>query len=946
MLRVTPNTSADGTHKYFFGYYSEQELDTSKWYGKAAEKLGLSGKIQEKDFESICHNLNPETGNQLTAQNRQDRIVGYDFTFSVPKSVSLIHALTQDKEILEGFNNAVIKTMKEIEENAETRVRINGKQENRTTGNLIYCTFTHGETRPAKPEHDHEIITEKKSNKGTWSKEGIPDPHLHKHVFIFNATYDDQEEKWKAAKFRNLKADAPYYEAVFRSRFAEELKNIGYQVDRNKNDFEIKGFDRPLIKKFSNRTKQIEDKAKELGITFAEDKGALGAKTRVQKRKDLDREELKKMWDSRLTDKERQLVYNAKNAPSPNDGGSPVTPSQALEYSLSHNLERKSTVSEKDIYIHALKRSYGFVTPEELKNELLKRKDLLSKTNEHGTKIYTTQEALREESLLKKSAREGRGVMKPINEGYAIKNDKLTTEQANAVQHVLKSEDFITIVSGEAGTGKTWSVKEVAEGVKEKGVNFGAFAPSSVASRQVQREDGFKNATTITELLKSEKLQKTLKHGIIWIDEAGMVGNKTMNDIIDVAKKQEARILLTGDIKQHNSVERGDALRVIQKYGGIKPVRISKIQRQKKDNYKQAVSLISEGKMQAGIQALDGMNAIKEAEDLSSLKNNVANEYVAAIKDRQETLVVATTHAQGKAVTETIREKLKSEKLISDKEKAFTSLKNLSFTEVEKKDLANYQSGMCIQFHQNVSGGIKRGTKYQVEEKDKAGNVVISEISAIEKKKITLPIEAASKFSVYEQNQISISKGDKIRITQNGFSESRQRLNNGNIFSVKGFDENGNIIATTGKRDLVLNKHYGNLTHGYYTTSPASQGKSVNRVIVVQSSMSGRAASKEQFYVSASRGKFAISIHTDDKKNLLQSVSRSTQRMTATEIAEESKSTKIAALKDKFKKFDAIYQTVKSKVAGFKNSRHKESIFKMIPKPVKQVSHATPIKGR
>ena len=41
----------------------------------------------------------------------------------------------------------------------------------------------------------------------------------------------------------------------------------------------------PLIQKFSNRTKQIEEKAKELGITFADDKSTLGAKTRVQKRK-------------------------------------------------------------------------------------------------------------------------------------------------------------------------------------------------------------------------------------------------------------------------------------------------------------------------------------------------------------------------------------------------------------------------------------------------------------------------------------------------------------------------------------------------------------------------------------------------------------------------------------------------------------------------------------
>ena len=190
MLRVTQKTSASGTHDYFFGYYSEVELDVAMWHGKAAEQLGLNGKIQEKDFEALCHNINPSTGEQLTARNAKDRTVGYDFTFSVPKSVSLVYALTEDKDIIKAFNASIEKTLVELEKHAETRVRINGKSENRQTGNLVWGTFTHGQSRPV---------------------EGVPDPHLHKHVFIFNATFDKQEEKWKAGQFRNLKANAPYF---------------------------------------------------------------------------------------------------------------------------------------------------------------------------------------------------------------------------------------------------------------------------------------------------------------------------------------------------------------------------------------------------------------------------------------------------------------------------------------------------------------------------------------------------------------------------------------------------------------------------------------------------------------------------------------------------------------------------------------------------------------
>jgi ATP-dependent exoDNAse (exonuclease V) alpha subunit len=419
--------------------------------------------------------------------------------------------------------------------------------------------------------------------------------------------------------------------------------------------------------------------------------------------------------------------------------------------------------------------------------------------------------------------------------------------------------------------------------------------------------------------------------------------------VVGIAKEQGARILLTGDIKQHNAVERGDALRIIQKYGGVEPARINEIQRQKITGYKNAVELISNGKMEEGVNALDKMGAIKESDNFQELKEKVATEYVGALKAKENTLIVATTHAQGVSVTQTIREKMRSENMLSKEEKVFHTLKNLNYTEAQKKDSTNYREGMSVQFHQNISGGISRGAKYDVLGRDKEGNIRLGETGgAVEKKNsLVLPIDAPKKFSVYEKQETNLAKGDRIRITQNGFSTDKQRVNNGNFLTVKGFDGGGNIVATSGKRDLVLEKGFGNLTHGYYTTSPASQGKSVNRVIVMQSSLSGKAASKEQFYVSASRGKFAISVHTDDKENLMQSVKRSTQRMTATEVANNDNRSKVVDIKDRLKKVGSIYQAVKSKVANWKKTEHKEdSVLKLAPKPLKQTPNVAPSKGR
>jgi conjugative relaxase-like TrwC/TraI family protein len=936
MLRITVSKSASGATKYFSegltksDYYAEKGEIIGQWRGRLAERIGLRGDVKRDEFAAIAENKNPVSGEQLTARNSSSRRVGYDFTFSVPKSVSIVYAQTKDKDILHAFDEAVNTTMQEIEENAATRVRTRGKNTNRNTANLLWGTFTHSDARPVG---------------------GIPDPHLHQHVFVFNATYDEEEGKIKAAQFGDIKRNASYFETVFNSRLADKLQAVGYQIERNERDFELAGFGRSTIDKFSNRTRQINNKAAELGLTYEEDKAELGAKTRAGKRTGYSRDELRQQWASRLTTAEMELIRNAKSDNSSGGNSSPgrgnaiekkkgITPDEAVTYALDHALERKSVATDKELMTLALKRSMGAAKPETIREALESREDLLkgkdSKTEET---IYTTRESVKEEQILRDKARNGRGKFEPLNPDYEIKNEQLTAEQSGAVQHVLNSRDFITVVAGGAGTGKTWSIKEVAEGLREQGVAFGAFAPSSAASREVQRGDGFENATTIAELLQSEKLQAGVKDGVIWIDEAGMVGNQAMNRIIEVAEKQNARILLTGDIKQHGSVERGDALRIIEQFGGIKAATITKIQRQKNEVYRSAIKSISGGNLENGLETLDEMGAIREADSFTEARENVAKEYTDALKQRENVLIVATTHSQGKAVTETIRDKLKEEGIIRGKEQVFETQQNLSFTDAEKQDPTRYEEGMVVQFHQNVSGGIKRGTKYQVLGKDENGAIRMT--TPDKKEERTLPLEAAKKFSVYRTEETKLAVGDQIRITQNGFSNEKKRLNNGNTLTVKGFDKKGNIIASTGRNDVTLDRHFGNLTHGYYTTSPASQGKSVNRVILMQSSMTGRAASKEQFYVSASRGKFAISIHTDDKQGLMQSVQRSAQRMIASELAAQQQSQE-KGIKDKLKVIGSIYRAGKSKLekVGNKWQNQKDKVISMIPKPPQPVKNA------
>src|ERR1700722_16631775 len=115
MLRITPSTSEKGAKEYFTqsltrddtGYYHEGQELAGNWGGKGAKMLGLSGAVSQEGVFALCDNRKPETGAQMTPRDKEGRRVGFDFTFSAPKSVSLLYELSGDEEILKVYRDSV-----------------------------------------------------------------------------------------------------------------------------------------------------------------------------------------------------------------------------------------------------------------------------------------------------------------------------------------------------------------------------------------------------------------------------------------------------------------------------------------------------------------------------------------------------------------------------------------------------------------------------------------------------------------------------------------------------------------------------------------------------------------------------------------------------------------------------------------------------------------------
>ncbi len=865
MIRVTQQNSGAAAKKYYAtaDYYSEGQEIVGCWGGKGASRLGLSGTVDKFSFERLCDNLDPRTGEPLTVRTRTERRVGYDFTFSVPKSVSLLYAMSGDQDILEAFRGAVDETMREIEAEMKTRVRMGGKDEDRVTGNMVWAEFIHTTSRPV---------------------DGLPDPQLHAHVFAFNTTWDEEERRWKAGQFADIKRDTPYFQAAFRVRLANRLQDLGFGVERKRDDFEIAGIPADMLKRFSRRTALIEKVAEEKGISDPKRKDVLGAETREKKGSALSWESLRKEWNARLTDKERNAlatVHRRERAfarPARSDG-------LAVDHAIEHSFVREAVVPERKLLTEALKRGIGAVTVDGVSRQMGQRP--LIRSDVAGRKMATTKEMVGLESRLTDFARQGRGRFRPLGDpDRPFSRDWFNDGQKAAVRHVLGSRDRVMIIRGVAGTGKTTLEQEIGEALAEAGRPVVAVAQSVKASREVLREEaGFANADTVARFLKDEEMQEAARNGVILVDEASQLGTRDMIQVFDLAERVNARVILVGDRRQHRSVTAGEPLKLLEEKAGLRVAEVTEILRQKGD-YKKAAEDLSEGRTGEAFEELDKLGWIKQVAD-SDRNKQLAAAYLSAVEEKKKdgkpksAIVVSPTHAEADRITEAIRAGLKAQGKLG-KERVVKAWIATHLTDAQKADPTQYEPGDLLQFHQNAPG-YKKGSRLLVGLGGKT------------------PTELAKRFEAYRPTEFTLAKGDRVRITAGGKTkDGKHRLSNGSLLSVQGFTNRGDIIVDHG---WIIDRDFGHLTHGYVVTSHASQGVTVDKVFVGVSSESFPATYQRTAYVAVTRGKEQAQIFTDDRKELLKAISRPDDPLSATELAE---STNKPAVRDRLGKSLAL----------------------------------------
>jgi conjugative relaxase-like TrwC/TraI family protein len=893
MLRVTQSVSAKGATHYFdqslarADYYTaEQSRSMGVWGGVGAEHLGLIQRIRREDslqliaevrredFKKLVSNIHPLTGENLTVRTLRGnkRTAGYDFTWSVPKSVSLFAALNPETPVSQLITDAVKETMAELELEMKTRVRGRDaagrpRDEERVTGNMVYAAFVHELGRPV---------------------DGVPDPHFHVHCYVLNATYDAEEKRWKAGYFRDLKRDAPYWEAAFHGRVASKLMAAGYAIRRTEKDFELAAVSRETIEKFSRRTMEIEKFAQEneellrrranhfvakLGVEYGEGyalaKAELGAKTRAAKDKgELDHGAQLAHWESVLTPEEKRSL--SPEAVKAKQSEELLAPELAQELAIDHSFERRSVVTQRSLEAAVLRLGIGRVSAEDAKRFMSRDSRLVWTDNRE----VTTHRVLEEEREVIRLVKAGQGQAEawaPGGSGWECQDQRLSEEQRAAIRHLLESPDNWVGIRGAAGTGKTTMMQEAVSAISAlSGQEVAVFAPSSAAAK-VLCDDGFA-AETFQMLQHSLELQGETAGKIIWVDEAGFLSSRQMHWLADYAARTGGRVILTGDPHQHHAVERGDMLRVLMKADALKVVELTEIQRQKDPELRSAVYALSTGEIGHGFEMLDQQGRIIEIEDDPERNYALVQKHLQAVAAGQSSLVVSPTHAEARSVADGIREALREQGAIGSDEVTVKRLVNTGWTYGERRDAAHYERGQVVEFHRAVWGVTEEGRQIRFDRAE-CWHVVEAGGDRLLVEKGSgrgwLSVARASDFGVYTVGELKLSEGDTVRVTKNHLSSDGQKLLNNLRFTVASFTDNKIELSNGAKLDVSQPLH---LDQGYAVTSHSAQGQTVAQVLVACPVRSMDLLSAVMFYVGVSRARTEVQVFTDSRAALLETV--------------------------------------------------------------------------
>jgi conjugative relaxase-like TrwC/TraI family protein len=546
-----------------------------------------------------------EIAREEVAAGTRRAVAGYDFTFSVPKSVSVLWGVADagtQALILEAHHQAMEEVLAFLErEVATTRRGVDAGDGAVAQADVVGIVAT---------AYDH------------WDSR-VGDPQLHTHVVISNKVKTAGDGRWRSLDGRPLHAAvvalSAHYNAVLADRITGVLGVEWERRDRGKNHnpaWELELVPESLICEFSSRSRMIEEATDRLIAEYVARHGhrpsatrtiELRAKATLETRPE---KVIRSLFD--LTTEWRRRAQTILKA-SPVEWARRVTARPVARPMLRADdiplhvvadvgvsvvgvvSEKRSTWRYWNLWAEASRQTIGWrfatvedreavigmvvdaaerqslrLTPPELATspEVFRRADGSTVFRPRHSVVFTSAELLAaEDRLLARSEdRTAPAVGRDVIERVARRHHRLSAEQVDTLMQVVLSGRQVDLLVGPAGAGKTTAMhalKTAWTAMHGEGSVVG-LAPSAAAAQVLAEDLGIGCENTAKWLHDHDRGLTRFRRGqLVIIDEATLAGTLALDRITALAAEAGAKVLLVGDWAQLASVEAGGAFTLL-----------------------------------------------------------------------------------------------------------------------------------------------------------------------------------------------------------------------------------------------------------------------------------------------------------------------------------------------------------------------------------------------
>jgi conjugative relaxase-like TrwC/TraI family protein len=572
-------------------YFSGRGEAPGRWVGAGCGGIGISDRVDRDAFMRAMDGCDPRTGERLRPGHGRTKIAGFDLTFSAPKSVSVLFAIPDENTsagLVDAHERAVEAALAYVEREAcFTRRDRNGVRRVRGDG-FVAAAYRHRLSRAG-------------------------DPQLHTHVVVANMTR--AEGRWTSLEAHGLyehkSAGGAVYRAVLRREVRKRLPWVWWrQVGRGL--FEIEGVPEGVLREFSRRRVEIEERARALtGVAASmlsrERLQGIALATRKAKEYGVDGARWQQEARARAAEHglgRREIVTLASSKLRVAEvSGADVVRQASVRLSGPEGLtEHHNTFARR----HALAelagefdQGAGVAELERATSGYLEDRSVVPVGRVDHEHRFTTRDLLAcEQAIID-------GVERPENERVGMVHPRLpdlvmadlpvslTEEQMNAARSLATNGAGVSVLHALAGTGKTRVLGALARIYEAAGYHILGVAPTGRAARELGDTAGVA-AFTIHRLLSELDASDGFAPGtVVLLDEAGTAPTRPSAELFTRAAQGAAKVVVVGDSGQLPSVAAGGWFAATARSAGAPELR--QVMRQRDPAERDALEALHDG---------------------------------------------------------------------------------------------------------------------------------------------------------------------------------------------------------------------------------------------------------------------------------------------------------------------------------------------------------------